>query len=275
MTTSIVANKFFSFFLFVVIVFSCSSQADEYSDGINEIKKGNDEIGMSYLKIASSKGNYKATYMLGLIYEKTGDYKTASEYFKQTTEFGNLFKENKLKTFSNVAGNSMKNTIEIGDDILAIRTNDVKRGDLIIFIYPQDEKTFYTKRCIATSGDTVMIRDKNLYVKFSEGNEFMFANYPKQTIEINKQIWVKNPYRLTHKGIHNDPTIVNDGTQPQELFNFLPVVIPQDECFVMGDNRDHSNDSRFWGTVNLKGEIYKPLFVIYSNNQQRVGLELK
>lgn len=39
MTTSIVANKFFSFFLFVVIVFSCSSQADEYSDGINEIKK--------------------------------------------------------------------------------------------------------------------------------------------------------------------------------------------------------------------------------------------
>lgn len=275
MITSIVAKKFFSFFLFVVIVFGCSSQADEYSDGMNEIKKGNDEIGMSYLKIASSKGNYKATYMLGLIYEKTGDYKTASEYFKQTTEFGNLFKENKLKTFSNVAGNSMKNTIEIGDDILAIRTNDVKRGDLIIFIYPQDEKTFYTKRCIATSGDTVMIRDKNLYVKFSEGNEFMFANYPKQTIEINKQIWVKNPYRLTHKGIHNDPTIVNDGTQPQELFNFLPVVIPQDECFVMGDNRDHSNDSRFWGTVNLKGEIYKPLFVIYSNNQQRVGLELK
>ena len=274
MTTSIVANKFFSFFLFVVIIFSCSSQADEYSDGINEIKKGNDEIGMSYLKIASSKGNYKATYMLGLIYEKTGDHKTASEYFKQTTELGNLFKENKLRTFNNVAGN-MKNTIEIGDDILAIRTNDVKRGDLIIFIYPQDEKTFYTKRCIATSGDTVMIRDKNLYVKFSEGNEFMFANYPKQTIEINKQIWVKNPYRLTHKGIHNDPTIINDGTQPQELFDFLPVVIPQDECFMMGDNRDHSNDSRFWGTVNLKGEIYKPLFVIYSNNQQRVGLELK
>lgn len=274
MITSIVAKKFFSFFLFVVIVFGCSSQADEYSDGMNEIKKGNDEIGMSYLKIASSKGNYKATYMLGLIYEKTGDHKTASEYFKQTTELGNLFKENKLKTFNNVAGN-MKNTIEIGDEILAIRTNDVKRGDLIIFIYPQDEKTFYTKRCIATSGDTVMIRDKNLYVKFSEGNEFMFANYPKQTIEINKQIWVKNPYRLTLKGIHNDPTIINDGTQPQELFNFLSVVIPQDECFVMGDNRDHSNDSRFWGTVNLKGEIYKPLFVIYSNNQQRVGLELK
>ena len=274
MITSIVAKKFFSFFLFVVIVFGCSSQADEYSDGMNEIKKGNDEIGMSYLKIASSKGNYKATYMLGLIYEKTGDHKTASEYFKQTTELGNLFKENKLRTFNNVAGN-MKNTIEIGDDILAIRTNDVKRGDLIIFIYPQDEKTFYTKRCIATSGDTVMIKDKNLYVKFSEGNEFMFANYPKQTIEINKQIWVKNPYRLTHKGIHNDPTIINDGTQPQELFNFLPVVIPQDECFMMGDNRDHSNDSRFWGTVNLKGEIYKPLFVIYSNNQQRVGLELK
>ena len=52
MITSIVAKKFFSFFLFVVIVFGCSSQADEYSDGMNEIKKGNDEIGMSYLKIA-------------------------------------------------------------------------------------------------------------------------------------------------------------------------------------------------------------------------------
>lgn len=268
------AKKFFSFFVFVVIVFSYSLQADEYSDGMNEIKKGNAEIGMSYLKIASSKGNYKATYMLGLIYEKTGDYKTASEYFKQTTEWGNLFKENKVRTFSNTSGN-MKNTIQIGEDILAIKTNDIKRGDLIIFIYPKDQKTFYTKRCIATSGDTVMIKDKDLYVKFSEGNEFMLANYPKQTTEINKQTWVKNPYSSSHKGIHNDPSIINNGTQPQELFNFLPVVIPQDECFVMGDNRDHSNDSRFWGTVKLKGEIYKPLFVIYSNNPQRVGLELK
>ena len=221
------ANKFFSFFIFVVVVFGCALQADEYSDGINEIKKGNAEIGISYLKIASSKGNYKATYMLGLIYEKTGDYKTASEYFKQATEWGNLFKENKLRAFSNTAGN-MKNTIEIGDDILAIKTNDIKRGDLLIFIYPKDQKTFYTKRCIATSGDTVMIKNKDLYVKFSEGNEFMLAKYPKQTIEINKQIWVKNPYKLTHNGIHNDSTIINNGTHPQELFNFLPVVIPQE-----------------------------------------------
>lgn len=267
-------KKFFCFFVFVIMTFGYSLQADEYTDGINEIKKGNDEIGMSYLKIASLKGNYKATHMIGLIYEKAGDYKTASEYFKKVSEFGNLFKDNKVRVFSNPSKN-MNNTIEVGDDIWAIKTNDIKRGNLVIFLNPKDQKTFYTNRCIATSGDAVMIKDKDLYIKFSEGNEFMFANYPKQTIEIDNQIWVKNPYKSIYKGIHNNPNITNDGTQPKELFNFSPIVIPQNECFVMGDNRDNSYDSRFFGTVKLKEEIYKPMFVIYSNNPERVGLELK
>jgi len=268
-------KNLFKFALILIIgIFSLSLHADEYNQGIEEIKNGNIDSGISYLKNASSKGDYKAAHVLGLIAEKNGDYKASSEYFKQAAEWGNIFKNQKLRTFRQNTG-SMKDTIDLDDDFLAIKTDTIKRGELIVFSYPEDKKTFFIYRCVATTGDTLMIKDKDLYIRFEEGDNFMLTNYPNQTIALDGLLWVKNPYQIKHTGIHHDINVVDNNKFPKEIFNVAPVKISNNECFVMGDNRDHSHDSRFRGTVKLEGDIYKPLFVGYSQNPQRIGIELK
>ncbi len=140
-----------------------------------------------------------------------------------------------------------------------------KRGDIVIFRYPVNEKIHYVKRCVAVGGDYLFLHNKELYLHPHEGNDFVKQNYPKEDIvEINGLLWVKNPYRKEHPGIHNDPEVINDGRYPQEIFNFGPIEVPKGEFFMMGDNRDHSNDSRFWGSVPYRLIVGKPWFIYFS-----------
>lgn len=140
-----------------------------------------------------------------------------------------------------------------------------KRGDIVVFRYPKNEKIHYVKRAVATGGDIIFIQNKNLYLHPKEGDEYVKANYPKENIiEYDNKLWVINPYKKEHPGIHNDPNVVNNGLHPSKLFNMMPVKIPEDETFMMGDNRDHSNDSRFWGTVPYKYIVGKPWFIYFS-----------
>ncbi|MFK2822950.1 signal peptidase I [Arcobacter sp. YIC-80] len=140
-----------------------------------------------------------------------------------------------------------------------------KRGDIVVFRYPKNEKIHYVKRAVATGGDIIAIQNKNLYLHPKEGDEYVKANYPKENIiEYDNKLWVINPYKKKHPGVHNDPSVVNNGLHPSELFNMMPVKIPEDETFMMGDNRDHSNDSRFWGTVPYKYIVGKPWFIYFS-----------
>ncbi len=140
-----------------------------------------------------------------------------------------------------------------------------KRGDIVIFRYPINPKIHYVKRCVAVGGDMLFLHNKVLYLHPHEGNDYIKAHYPKEDIvEIAGLLWVKNPYRKEHPGIHNDPNITNDGRHPIEIFEFPPVQIPKDHFFMMGDNRDHSNDSRFWGPVPYKLVVGKPWFIYWS-----------
>ena len=140
-----------------------------------------------------------------------------------------------------------------------------KRGDIVVFRYPKNESIHYVKRAVATGGDIIAIQNKNLFLHPKEGNEFIKANYPKESIvDFNGMLWVVNPYMKDHPGIHTDPSVVNNGYNPSELFNILPVKVPEDHTFMMGDNRDHSNDSRFWGTVPYKYIVGKPWFIYFS-----------
>ena len=140
-----------------------------------------------------------------------------------------------------------------------------KRGDIVVFRYPNNEKIHYVKRAIATGGDIIALKDKNLLLHPKEGDEYIKENYPKESIiKFDNKLWVVNPYKKEHPGIHNDPSVVNNGLNPSQLFNMLPIIVPEDETFMMGDNRDHSNDSRFWGTVPYKFIVGTPWFIYFS-----------
>ena len=153
---------------------------------------------------------------------------------------------------------SMKPTILVGDhfflDKIAFRANypaalrpylprrSVNRGDIVAFMSPIDGNIPFVKRVIGMPEDTLMLRDKNLY--------------------INGKI-LEEPYK-----IHVDSTTYEeDPWTPEELKvrdNYGPATVPADSYFVMGDNRDNSNDSRYWGFITRDEIIGKPLFVYWS-----------
>ena len=124
-----------------------------------------------------------------------------------------------------VYGSCMEPNLKTGERVLASRIpymfSGPGRGDVVIFKYPNDVRKNYVKRVVGLPGDTVQIEDGVLYVN---------------------QIALDEPYKLL--AAHGDygPVKVRDG--------FL---------FVLGDNRDHSNDSRYWGELPLSNVEAKAL----------------
>ncbi|MDO8453691.1 MAG: signal peptidase I [Sulfurimonas sp.] len=140
-----------------------------------------------------------------------------------------------------------------------------KRGDIVIFRYPNNIKQHFVKRCVALPDDELFVLNKDLYLHHREGDAWIKENFKEyEMVMFDSKLWVKNPYEKEHPGIHHDAKITNDGRYPQELFNFAPVKITKDNYFMMGDNRDHSNDSRFWGTVPYENIEGTPWFVYFS-----------
>jgi signal peptidase I len=119
-------------------------------------------------------------------------------------------------------------------DVVLIPFKTPQRGDIIVFKYPQDEKKDFIKRVVGLPGDKLEVREKTVYVNGKPLNE-SYAYYA-------------------------DPEIFPGGEQPRD--NLGPMIIPKDSYFVMGDNRDHSLDSRYWGFVDLN-KIKGRAFLIY------------
>ncbi|HEV7572103.1 MAG TPA: signal peptidase I [Thermoanaerobaculia bacterium] len=140
-----------------------------------------------------------------------------------------------VRTYRNLTG-SMDPTSSIGDRMIAMRTGSVHRGDIIVFDYPLQPGVVFAKRLVAVGGDTVEIRSKQLFVNGET---------------------VVEPY-----AVHLDPTIyVASPTLPEPYRSrdhFGPYEVPAGTFFVLGDNRDRSSDSRYWGVVpgeNLRGRV--------------------
>jgi len=145
-----------------------------------------------------------------------------------------------------------------------------QRGDIVVFRYPHDEKIHYVKRCVATGGDIIFLQNKKLYLHPKDGNEFVKENYADHTIvNLNGKLFVENPYQKDHPGIHNDKSVTKETSQHAKIFDMMPIIVPDGEYFMMGDNRDHSNDSRFWGTVNYKFVVGTPWFVYFSWDENK------
>jgi signal peptidase I len=155
-----------------------------------------------------------------------------------------------------IPSGSMKPTLLIGDHILVnkfvygikipfvrktlVSINEPKRGDVIVFIYPEDRSKDFIKRVIGVGGDTIEIRNKKIFLNGL-------------------------PYQDTH-GVYADDFIIPGSIQPRD--NFGPMSIPKGAVFAMGDNRDQSYDSRFWGVVELKDVLGKAFMMYWSWNRE-------
>ena len=140
-----------------------------------------------------------------------------------------------------------------------------ERGDVVIFRYPKNPQQHFVKRCVALPGDELFVANKHLFIHFKEGDEWIKEHYKDFEIAVyDQKLWVKNPYMKEHPGIHHDDKIINDGHYPAPVFFVKPLKVAEDEYFMMGDNRDHSNDSRFWGAVPYENIEGTPWFVYFS-----------
>ena len=116
-----------------------------------------------------------------------------------------------------------------------------KPGDIIVFRYPDDPARDFIKRCVAVGGQVVEIREKVLYVDGRPREE---------------------PY-----AVHKDPRVLPRETSRRD--NFGPFQVPQGHLFMMGDNRDNSHDSRFWGALPRNLVKGKAMFLYWSWDADR------
>jgi signal peptidase I len=153
-----------------------------------------------------------------------------------------------------VPSGSMLPTIQIGDhlfvnklaygmhvdvpvvnkSVVFTQWRPLKRGDIVVFVSPVDRRTDLIKRVVAVGGDTVEIRNKQLYIN-GEAAPDPYATYTDQKIG------------------HNAPRD-----------NFGPVTVPPGKFFVLGDNRDQSYDSRYWGFADENDVKGQATFIYWS-----------
>ena len=149
-----------------------------------------------------------------------------------------------------IPSGSMEPTLEIGDHILVNKFiygikipfthlsfgawTQPKRGEVIVFIYPLEPEKDFIKRVIGVPGDTVRIVNKKLYINGAEAQD---------------------PH-----AVYKEDTLLPGDAQKRD--NFGPITVPPGKIFVLGDNRDRSLDSRFWGFVPLE-EVKGKAFIIY------------
>ncbi len=149
-----------------------------------------------------------------------------------------------------IPSGSMEDTLLIGDHLLVnkfiygpmipftekrlFKIRDPRQGDIIVFEYPEDPSKDFIKRIVGVPGDTIQGIDKKVYV--------------------NGRLY-QNPHE-----VHKEQDIIPKEQNPRDTFG--PTKVPDDSYFVMGDNRDRSYDSRFWGTVK-KEKIKGLAFIKY------------
>ena len=150
---------------------------------------------------------------------------------------------------------SMQNTIYKNEPLLVFKgLNTIFRGG--VFAYYYNKEVIYLKRCIATTGDIIFLQNKSLYLHPKEGNKYVQNNYKSHIIKkVDQRLFIKDPYMTNHTGIHHDIKVTKKNTSFPKLFDMDKITVAKDECFMMGDNRDHSNDSRFTGTVKYESII--------------------
>jgi len=197
--------------------------------------------------------------------KKQRDKSVVREYFEliaETAVFVFFVMTFVVQAFQIPTG-SMEPTLLIGDFLLVNKfiyetprfslekaimpQKEIKRHDIVVFKYPKDLTKDFVKRVIALEGEKVEIRDKQVLV-----NDLPIGESYK--VHSDNQVFSKNGY------YHYDDSIRD---------NFGPVVVPAGHCFVMGDNRDNSMDSRYWSFLPNSYIKGKPWIIYFSYRADR------
>lgn len=169
-----------------------------------------------------------------------------------------------------IPSGSMIPTLEIGDFIAVnkfaygiklpinslkiVETKRPKRGDVAVFKYPLDPKTPFIKRIIGLPGDKVLYMDKKLSINGTE------VSYSKEGTYIGRNSMRK----YTGFGEHSEKYLSIENRiliDPNRFSANVEFEVPEGQYFVLGDNRDNSRDSRFWGFVPEKNLMGKAIFI--------------
>lgn len=158
---------------------------------------------------------------------------------------------------------SMESTLLVGDFLLVNKVvysnpyfafeenilpkKKIERGDIVVFKYPEDLSKDYVKRVIALEGEKLEIKSNQVYIDDVPIPE-----------EYKVHIYSQN--KTQGNSYHYDEDIKG---------NFGPVLVPPGTCFVMGDNRDDSMDSRYWGFLPLSNIKGRPWLIYFSYKAER------
>jgi signal peptidase I len=168
-----------------------------------------------------------------------------------------------------IPSESMEHTLLVGDFLLfnkqeyapagmigrwVLPYRDVQRGDIIVFHHP--DPPLLVKRVVGMPGDKLRIEDGRVYVNGAVLNEPYAAFEPAPP----------NPFRDNFPArVYTDPQIDPDWwAQMQSLTRNGELAVPSGEYFVLGDNRNHSKDSRYWGFVPRQAIVARPLVIYFS-----------
>ncbi len=195
-----------------------------------------------------------------------------------------------------IPSGSMIPTLQIGDFILVnkftygirlpvinkkiINVGEPQRGDVMVFRYPEDPSLDYIKRVVGIPGDKVAYQNKRLTINGKPIETMKVEDYlHPERLYYSKQ-FIEKPEGVEHRTLNDDdaPGFISDAAQfPYRnncLYNNAGVIctVPPGHYFMMGDNRDNSRDSRFWGFVPEANIVGKAFFIwLNFSDLKRIG----
>ncbi len=175
-----------------------------------------------------------------------------------------------------IPSGSMLPTLHLGDFILVnksaygirlpityqkvVPTSRPKRGDIAVFRYPVDEKINFIKRVVGLPGDQVRVIGRKVFINGQQIEQDL-AEQHHQTQDVGRG-YISNRYTEKLGEVSHD-ILVRRGGQGSKGFEG---VVPEGEFFVLGDNRDNSKDSRYWGFVPEKNLVGRAFFIWFAWN---------